>query len=196
MKEKVFTLYSQGCCGSTQMVECLKKIGLKRIAAPCKRNVHTRWPPRIYDNNVLWMYADPRNILLSAISRSKNNGWIHSHVTFLEGDSGYFDPFAKTSIEQILKDKYDPLRLKEHFVNWLETNLNYKLMMLKYESLGNPEIFWKVLDFFGVKNKYDYIWKPRKADYTKLPEEQRVQITELFADLLKIQAKISDCFIR
>ncbi len=199
MSQGTFTLYSQGCCGSGQMVECLKGVGLKRTAPKGRENfnnAHTRFPSKSFEGKILFMYADPRDIVLSSLNNSENNNWIHSHCYYLGGDYKYFDPYGKTTIEQILESGQDPFKLKEHFINWLTIKIDYDLMMLKYEALEDPKIYKQVLKFFGVDGDYDYNWRPRKSSYLNLPEEQQLQITELFQDLLKIQSQLPSCHMR
>ena len=138
------------------------------------------------------MYADPRDILLSALGNGME--WSRIHCSNMEGDCSYFDKYI--TVENILEENYDPFKIEEHFNNWLTTVIDYKLMMLKYESLEDTKVYQKVLDFFGVEGDYNYNWEKRKASYLYLPIEQQIQITHLFENLLDIQSKLSPCFIR
>ena len=198
-----FCLYSQGCCGSGSMVICLKETGLKRTApesaAENYNNAHTKYPAKFskdFNNKILFMYADPRNILLSALNNGENNAFIHSHSFYLDGDCNYFDAHDKTKIEQLLKEKYDPLKLEEHFKNWMNVKMSSELMMLKYEYLEDPKIYQKVLNFFEVEGEHKYPWLQRKSSYLNLPQEQQVDITSLFGNLLILQDSLLPCFVK
>ena len=90
---KTYALSSQGCCGSGHMNIRLKELGLKRVAQDGVENYHnphTRYPAKTFEGRVLFMYGDPRNILLSSIGQSDNDSWIISHCTYLDGDCDYF----------------------------------------------------------------------------------------------------------
>jgi len=202
---KSFTLCSPGGCGSARMVYCLEKNGLIRVypsqydkytSKICIDN-HRRVPPKNSSNKILYMYADPRDILLSSLNRGASNDWAWSHCVHLEGNLNYFDRFtSKVTIKEILKDGIDPFGLEEHFLNWLNSEIHYELMLLKYESLEDSNVFQKVLDFFEVDGNYTYDWRPRKTSYLNLPKEQQIEITKLFNNLLKIQSSVDSVLIR
>lgn len=194
-----FILYSQGCCGTYQMNDRLKAAGLD-IFGPNEHNPHTRRPPEGYKGKILFMYADPRNILLSAMNHPVNykthGGWSRLHCRNLEGDTKYFDSPTKITVEQILNGGHDPFKLQEHFINWLTADIGCEMMMLKYEALERPVIFQDVLDFFEVKGNPSFNWKPRKSDYKSLSVGQQIQITKLFEDLIRTQEMLSPCFVK
>jgi len=183
-----FALYSQGCCGSIRMVECLKAAGLVRVCEPGYEAAHTRYPPFHSPSKVLYMYGDPRDILLSCINRGEE--WMHAHCTALQGDVRYI----KHNTGKIISDGYDPLYLETHFMNWFSLNPDYDLMFLKYEALEDSKIFQRVLDFFGVVSDKSYDWCPRKTSYKNLPENQKQGITKMFRSLLRTQRKLPPCF--
>ena len=185
-----FALYSQGCCGSIRMVECLKAAGLVRVCEPGYEAAHTRYPPFRSPSKVLYMYGDPRNILLSCINRGEE--WIHAHCSALQGDVRYI----KHNTDKIISDGYDPLHLETHFMNWFSLNPDYDIMFLKYEALEDPKIFQQVLDFFGVVSDKSYDWCPRKTSYKNLFSEEQIQITDLFSDLLKLQDQLPSCMVK
>ena len=151
-----FTVCSQGCCGSARMVHCLEKSGLIRIYPSQYDNYtthlcidnHRRIPPKNSSNKILYMYADPRNILLCSLNKGMSNDWAWSHSVHLEGYSQYFEKsLSKVTIKEILKDEIDPFQLEEHFLSWLNSEIHYELMLLKYETLEDSSVFQKVLDF-------------------------------------------------
>lgn len=203
---KKFTLVGPGLSGTTRMHSYfVNELGLERImdSQEGKCQTHTRIVPKERPCNVLFIYADPRNILLSCINRSIETNifdtWLYRHCKQVEGDCEFAAniPIQKTSdIEYILNTNYDPLRLEGHFMNWLTADINYRMMMLKYEALANPKTFQKVLDFFEIEGDYDYGWNQRKTSYLNLPIEQQVQITNLFKSLLKKQAELPPVYIR
>ncbi len=202
---KSFTVCSFGNCGSWYMAHCLEKNGLVRVrpsqydnyTSEISMDDHRRTPPKISSNKILYMYADPRNALLASLNRGTNNDWAWSHCVHMEGNSEYFEKTTtKISIKEILKDGIDPYRLEKHFLNWLNSEIHYELMLLKYESLENPAIFQSVLDFFEIDGDYTYDWKPRKTSYLNLSEEQQIEITELFDNLLEIQNSVDSILIR
>ena len=216
---KNFVLMGPGCSGTNLIFRCLTKTGLQRILLG--RHPHTRIVPKNSrehaDNcecgrcreqpscNVLYIYADPRNILLCSVNRTEKASkrglkcsdlWLWNHCNPIEGDREFVTQNAgNINIEHILNINYDPLKLEEHFTNWLAAPINYKLMMLKYEALANPKTYQEVLKFFDVKGDQE-VWKPRRTDYLNLAVEQQVQITELFKNLLKKQAEIPPIYIR
>lgn len=196
---KTFALCSQGCCGSTKMVVLLKEIGLKRITPKDKKssyNVHTRHVPPHFDGKMLFMYGDPRNILISSLNHSKNNAFIHSHCFYMNGVIDTINAHGKLTIEGIIERGNEPLKLEEHFKNWMYSTIDYPLMMLKYESLEDPKAFEKVLDFFDIKGDYIYEWIERKSSYKKLPEDQQLGLSDMFKNLLDIQEQLPPWFIR
>lgn len=200
---KNFVLVGPGLSGTNLMFRCLKKIGLQRFEIG--RHPHTRNVPKNSPCNVLYIYADPRNILLCAVNRSVKNSklghklsdlWLWNHCDPVEGDREFIEQNADNiNIKHILSINYDPLKLEEHFTNWLTADIDYKLMMLKYEALANPKTYQEVLNFFDVKGVQEE-WRPRSTDYLNLPVKQQIQITELFKNLLKIQAEIPPIYIR
>lgn len=104
------------------------------------------------------------------------------------------------------------MKLEGHFTNWLTAEIDYKLMMLKYEALANPKTYQEVYNFFDVKEDPDnYVpyskvagnpnddqeeWRLRRTSYLNLPIEQQIQITKLFKNLLKKQAETPPIYIR
>jgi len=189
-----FTIYSPGCSGSDQMKKCLQATGMRDVSA--SHNRHIKNPPN-HKRKTLFLYSDPRNLLISYINRGCYDNFLFNHCRNIGGDCSYIDKHPKLSLVKVLKDKYDPLKLEEHFMMWLETSIERKIMMLKYEALENPKTYQKVLDFFGVKEKRNkFPWKPRSSSYLKLPLEQQISITNLFKNLLEIQNKLPDYFIK
>lgn len=190
---KKFVVFSQGCCGSKHMVSCLRQAGLERVLA---NYPHRRFPPKNSEGfPVLYMYADPRNILISSF----NNGfkWAAIHCENVGGDLSYFQTYPKEGIKKILEMQYDPLGLKEHLENWIQRDTSYPIMILKYESLEKPDTFQKILDFFKVPDyAVKYEWKPRLASYLNLPAQQQCKFYEMFEGLIDIQSKLPDCFIK
>jgi len=195
MNKGTFALYSQGCCGSAHMVELLKSVGLKRIAGSEIYNVHSQIIPKHCDGKILYMYADPRNILLSSLIKNNHNKWSYHHCKYVGGDYEFFGKEEKVSIDVLLKKMYDPFHLATHFKNWLAP-VDYPIMMLKYEALEKPETFQNVLDFFGVEESLDYEWKTRKTSWEKQTAEQQYKITLLFYDLIALQNQFPDCCVR
>jgi len=213
-KQEYFILCSQGCCGSVHVRDCLQQPGInmrQTWMSMSKLNImfhnqHFRNPPKSFnrkDYKVLYMYGDPRNILLSSLNRVRPgpkpgvNRWNwHLYCKYMQADVEYFGDSEERTIDRLLQDNYDPLRLEDHFLSWLNVNAEYPLMLLKYEALEEPKTFQHVLDFFEVEGDYSYGWRPRETSYLKLTLEQQVQITELFKDLLKIQAEIPPVYIR
>ena len=183
-----FALFSQGCCGSIHMVECLKAAGLIRACEPGYEAAHTRYPPFRSPCKVLYMYSDPRNILLSCINRGKE--WIHAHCTALQGDVRYI----KHNTDKIISDRYDPLHLETHFMNWFSLNPDYDLMFLKYEALEDPKVFQQVLEFFEVTSSVSYDWQPRKTSYLNISIEHQETLLEMFAGALEVQKQLTPCF--
>ena len=160
---KNFALAGPGLSGTHWMLNCFEKIGLQRIFIP--RRLHTSIAPKNSSCNVLYVYADPRNILLCAVSRSlerhpqpelrqkygvNSDIDLWNHCNRMGGDKEFVEQnIDNINIERILNANYDPMKLEEHFTNWLTAPINYNLMMLKYEALANPKTYQKVLDFFS-----------------------------------------------
>lgn len=214
---KKFIVFSPGLSGLHMMIRCLEKTRLRQVSN-ASHHVHTRIVPKISPCGILYLYADPRNILLCTLKRSLERviqpklrqEWgpnsdidLWQHCNRMEGDKDFVarnaDNIASEgNIEFILNANYDPMKLEEHFTNWLTAEVNYPLMMLKYEALANRKTYQEVLNFFGVKKGryHQEEWRPRSTSYLKLPLEQQVQITKLFKNLLKIQAEIPPIYIR
>jgi hypothetical protein len=205
---KNFVLVGPGLSGTNLMRRCLEKIGMQRLTIG--RHPHTRNVPKDSPCNVLYIYADPRNALLCAVNRTVKNSkliqkygqlkvtdlplWNHCNAG--DGDTKFVQQNAgNINIEFVLDVKYDPMKLEEHFTNWLTADINYNLMMLKYEALVNPKTYQEVLKFFNVEGPQEE-WSPRKTSYLNLPVKQQIQITELFKNLLKKQAEIPLIHIR
>ena len=207
---KKFAVVGPGLSGTHLMMECLREGGTQIYIT---NSPHTRIVPKISAGNVLYIYADPRNVLLNAVYKSlkkirqpklrqkygvNSDLALWTHCLRMEGDIEFVARNADNiNIEHILNMNYDPMKLEEHFMNWLTAGISYKLMMLKYEALANSKTYHKVLKFFDIKKgKRDCGWRPRRTDYLNLPLEQQVQITELFKNLLKKQAEIPPIYIR
>lgn len=199
---KNYTLVGQGLSGTGWMRQCLEKTGLIRRLDIYEERAHTKHAPKNHPCNILYIYADPRDILTCAVNRSLGetnvyNSMLYRHCEQLSGDYAYVAGIQTPNLlEHILNMIYDPMQLEEHFLRWLNTEIDYKLMMLKYEALSNPETYQEVLNFFEIKGDYSYEWKPRKTSYLDLPIQQQSQITKLFENLLKIQKEIPSVYIR
>lgn len=209
---KYFVLVGPGLSGTNLMNDYIgKKANLQRDKDIHQDNPHTRIVPKSCPHNVLFIYADPRNILLSSVNRSvkkdltlvpgKNASllWLYKQCKLLGGDLDFVVKLQNArnmNVEYVLNTGYDPMGLEKHFTNWLTAKIDYKMMMLKYEALENPKTFQEVLNFFEIKESYSLEWKPRRTSYLNLPVKQQVQITKLFKNLLKIQAELPPIYIR
>lgn len=67
---KNFALAGPGLSGTHLMLRCLEKVGMQRILIGV--HPHSRIVPKNSPCNVLFVYADPRDILLCAVNRSLN----------------------------------------------------------------------------------------------------------------------------
>jgi len=189
-----FTIYSPGCSGSDQMKKCLQATGMRDRSVT--KNRHVKNPPNC-KRKTLFLYSDPRNLLISYLNRGRYDNFLFNHCRNISGDCDYIRKHPKLSITQVLKDMYDPLKLEEHFMIWLKAPVDREIMMLKYEGLEKPETYQKVLDFFGVtKRRNKFPWRPRSSSYLNLPLGQQIGITNLFKNLLGIQNNLPICYAR
>lgn len=144
-------------------------------------------------DKIVFLYADPRNALLSFHRRDKvKNGWIRQHMKNLESNIKIKGQMSMTEVIE-----KDGLGLDVHFREWL----NFKhpqIAFVKYESLhSNIKNLLSFLDLDeSISSIFCKTFSPRISDYRNIDVNIQTLLHNKYKGLLKLQNSLPDFYIR
>jgi|GEM_PF-61610 len=127
----------------------------------------------------LYIFGDPLNAVVSLFRRN----YQQPHSCKLLANYLDIEPIARyCSLEEYVNEGIDRLKLEQHFDNWSNAQVNYPIMLVKYETMWEhlPEIF----DFLEIPTseieELEKERKERESDWIKLPEETKDKLSAMY----------------
>lgn len=177
-------------------------------------HLHTRDPvdaPSAAEN-FIYIFADPRNAILSFFSRrdrrherhdfekslnmahraQPNPEWVRNHLRNLECDPDTIssDWDLSAYLENSMMDVF---RLASHFQNWLDYT-DKPVLFIRYEALWRHEE--KLRDLLGVEQAQLPEFVKRSGNWQEQPAKDRARLDKLVGDLARYQDTLPDIFGR
>ena len=193
MSKNIFI--TQGGCGTESLMGILKP----HIVDDIHR--HERNPEEVlkYPNSrILYIFPNPYDLILSSCGRKfGSDSFLYYHasnlVSYVSDEDNKFRQLCETkghpqgNAEEVLKIylelNQDILGLENHYKNWRnDKNRNYSIRFVKYEGLCNHgiELFNEWWDINIPPDKW--LFKKRKADYTKLNKDLFSKLESMYGD--------------
>ena len=193
-------IFSYGGCGTNFLRRLFLLYRLKNVKNKSLldiiRSIHVFTPPRdIINKNFVGIYIFGNPILsLASICRRR----IAKTINVLAGKS-IFPRNNCVNIEQLLDN--DVLRLEQHLDNWMNADVNYPIVFIKYEDLSKEKIYDICQD---VKNKYnidfkeDIIsrFKERRSSYDTIEPEHLEKLKNIYSDFEKKVQELPSYWIK
>lgn len=193
-------IFSYGGCGTNFLRRLFNLYRLKNVKTKSVldiiRSIHVFTPPRdIINKNFVGIYIFGNPILsLASICRRR----IAKTINVLAGKS-IFPRNNCVNIEQLLDN--DVLRLEQHLDNWMNADVNYPIVFIKYEDLSKEKIYDICQD---VKNKYnidfkeDIIsrFKERRSSYDTIEPEHLEKLKNIYSDFEKKVQELPSYWIK
>ncbi|MBR8826989.1 MAG: tetratricopeptide repeat protein [Gomphosphaeria aponina SAG 52.96 = DSM 107014] len=127
----------------------------------------------------LYIFGDPLNAVVSLFRRN----FQHPHSCKLLANYVDIEPIARyCSLEEYVDEGIDRLKLEQHFDNWSNAQVNYPIMLVKYETMWEhlPEIFYFLeIPASGIE-ELEKERKERESDWIKLPEETKEKLSAMY----------------
>jgi hypothetical protein len=161
---------------------------------------HMRMPPKTIDvkSKVVYLFGDPMNAVISFFNRrnylhsrhgyasqsmrESRKDWAYQHCRKIQGDCSRFS--AEWDLEDFLSHGEDLFKLEEHFDNWVNANVDYPILTIRYETLWNylPEIFdYLQLPQSEIKNFPSN--KKRSSNWQEEPEHVQQKLLKIYGKL-------------
>tara|TARA_B100001063_G_C16718984_1_gene532420 strand:+ start:313 stop:981 length:669 start_codon:yes stop_codon:yes gene_type:complete len=193
-------IFSYGGCGTNFLRRLFLLYRFKNVKKPSLldiiRSIHVFTPPRNIDNkNFVGIYIFGNPILsVASICRRR----IAKTINVLAGKS-IFSRNNDVNIEELLDT--DILRLEEHLYNWMNTDVNYPIVFIKYEDLSKEKIYDICQD---IKNKYnidfkeDIIsrFKERRSSYDTIEPGHLEKLKKIYSDFEKKVQELPSYWIK
>jgi len=193
-------IFSYGGCGTNFLRRLFLLYRFKNVKKPSLldiiRSIHVFTPPRNIDNkNFVGIYIFGNPILsVASICRRR----IAKTINVLAGKS-VFSINNDVNIEELLDT--DILRLEEHLYNWMNADVNYPIVFIKYEDLSKEKIYDICQD---IKNKYnidfkeDIIsrFKERRSSYDTIEPGHLEKLKKIYSDFEKKVQELPSYWIK
>ena len=151
---------------------------------------HLRVPPKSFKEHgyngkvkIIYVFGDPINSVLSHFRRrsSVKKDWAHHHCINVQGEYEKFD--TQWNLESYLNNGEDLFKLEEHFDNWVNikpTEIDYDLMIVKYESANKHED--QIKQFLNTSTGLK--WRKRNSDWRSLGPKTIAKLKNIYSELL------------
>lgn len=186
-------LVTMGACGTYMMKDLIHPISLSSDIKNFNR--HRRDPNIKGVDKVVYLYSNPYDTILSYHRRgfmTKNGA---GHCYYIGGDCVFLNNNLNLNLINFLKLEYDPFKLKDHFLGYLNfQERGYDILFVKYEFLN--KYIDTVLDWFGcdqIATKFQL--KNRKSNYQNQPSEVQYFLKKTWGDLMDIQSDMPEAKI-
>jgi len=178
---------SYGGSGTTALCRHFANAGLDMPGSPDHWPwKHTRTPPAAHDVpddfRVVYVYADPREAVLSLFRRGLQVGAYR--VFHLERPSESVERRLET-LDRYLDAGVDDFGLLGHLENWLHHPSGYPVLFLDFDAL--PDAWPVVRDFVGLPEEYPCLdVRPRRSPLAQLEPSRAARLTAMYQPLLDI----------
>lgn len=147
---------------------------------------HLDRPPLVFGNKIkaLYIYGNPINATLSLFRREIQ----HQHSSKTLANYPDLDPISEDeTIDFYFNKGVDRLKFAEHFDNWSNPEVNYPIMLLKYENIWDnlPQIF-KFLNIPSSELDKFPDQKERNSSFNQLSSENKDKAEKMYGDLQRI----------
>ena len=193
-------IFSYGGCGTNFLRKLFNLYRLKNEKKTSLldiiRSIHVFTPPRNIDNkNFVGIYIFGNPILsVSSICRRR----IAKTINVLAGKS-VFSRNNCVDIEQLLED--DVLRLEQHLDNWMNTDVNYPIVFIKYEDLSKEKIYdicQYIKNKYNIEFKEDVVsrFKERRSYYDTIEPEYLEKLKKIYGGFEKKVQELPSYWIK
>ena len=176
---------SYGGSGTTALARHFADAGLDLPASPDQWPYkHSGVPPssaEVPDGyRVVYVYADPRDAVLSLFRRNLQHGAYR--IFHWEGASPAVEQRLQ-SIAAYARTGIDDFELQRHFEAWLRHPAGYPVLFLQFDSL--PDTWPAVRDFVGLASTYPCLEiRPRRSPLSDVEPEVSAGLTAMYRGLL------------
>ena len=193
-------IFSYGGCGTNFLRRLFLLYRLKNVKNKSLldiiRSIHIFSPPQNIDNkNFVGIYIFGNPILsIASICRRK----IAKTINVLAGKS-VFSRNNHVNIEELLDT--DILRLEEHLYNWMNADVNYPIVFIKYEDLSKEKIYDICQDInnkYNIDFKEDIIsrFKERRSSYETIELRYLEKLKKIYGDFEKKVQQLPSYWIK
>lgn len=153
---------------------------------------HQRIPPSIDEVpdgfRAIYLFGDPRNAVLSILQRGLGAG----HYRALNRTAPTARELAALrNVDAFISDGRDHFKIADHATRWMEHELAFPILSVRYEALSDPEVWREVERFVGTPIG-SFELRPRTSDWTALPSVQREGFEALYGELAEKLARCPD----